>query len=498
MEPEVAELGDGRLLVVWRTSTHGWDGSVATLPGRKYFSLSTDGGRTLSPPAEWKYADGTSFYSPSSYHRMLRHSNGRLYWFGNICLTPPVGNSPRYPLVIAEIDEQQAAVKRETVTAIDDRKPGQPEAMELSNFSVLENRETHEIEMYLAGYGQNPEGADCLKYTLRLRATDRRPGGRCVSPWFIFRPEQDNLSLLRPNAELLRSISVCGTPTAEFVSQCHDLGVKVHLLVSGREGNDATEFATAGKRRQLIEHYLGLCRDKGADGVDLDFESLDGKHRSAYIALLRELSQALHAEGRELSMCVSYVMCTWRSNAAIAADPEAEIDGGWYDPSAVGETCDVVRVMCYDMISPSSGAVGPVSTAPWAHDAMRFWSRHVPRAKLVMGLPAYSRDFAMTGKGEAESLYAPAPDLAAGSSVRALWLPYEAIRQYRYTDAGGVEHVFLASDAGSTRAHLRTAAEIGVDTVGFWYYEAVTAEMWAAVREWAEGEGAMDRPRPAG
>lgn len=167
MEPEVAELRDGRLLVVWRTSTHGWDGTVAKLPGRKFFSLSADGGKTLSPVAEWKYDDGTGFYSPSSFHRMLRHSNGKLYWFGNISATPPEGNRPRYPLVIAEVDEDKAALKRSTVTAIDDRQPGQPE-IELSNFSLLENRETHEIELYLAGYGQNPDGADSLKYTLAL------------------------------------------------------------------------------------------------------------------------------------------------------------------------------------------------------------------------------------------------------------------------------------------------------------------------------------------
>jgi len=99
---------------------------------------------------------------------MLRHSNGKLYWFGNISATAPEGNSPRYPLVIAEVDEDKAALKRATVTAIDDRMPGQPADMQLSNFSVLENRETHGIELYLAGYGQNPDGADSLRYVLKV------------------------------------------------------------------------------------------------------------------------------------------------------------------------------------------------------------------------------------------------------------------------------------------------------------------------------------------
>jgi hypothetical protein len=175
MEPEVAELADGRLLVVWRASTHGWDGSVAKLPGRKFFSVSSDGGRTLTPPAVWQYDDGSDFYSPSSFHRMIRHSvSSKLYWLGNICLTPPSGNSPRYPLVIAEVDEAQAAIRKATVTAIDDRGPGQSAHVQFSNFSLLEDRETHRLELHLTTYGQEPNPADWAtadnyRYLLKLR-----------------------------------------------------------------------------------------------------------------------------------------------------------------------------------------------------------------------------------------------------------------------------------------------------------------------------------------
>jgi hypothetical protein len=175
MEPEVAELEDGRLLVVWRGSTHGWDGSVAKLPGRKFFSVSSDGGRTLTPPAVWTYDDGSDFYSPSSIHRMIRHSvTGKLYWLGNVSATPPRGNSPRYPLVIAEVDEAKVALKKGTVSVIDDRQPGQGQDIQFSNFSLLEDRETHLLELHLTTYGQEPDPADwatadSYKYFLKLK-----------------------------------------------------------------------------------------------------------------------------------------------------------------------------------------------------------------------------------------------------------------------------------------------------------------------------------------
>ena len=166
LEPSVAELRDGRVLVVWRGS------DTATTPGRKWFSVSADGGRTLTPPAAWQYDDGSDFYSPSSYHQFVRHSvTGRLYWFGNITPAPPSGNSPRYPLVMAEVDERSATLRKETLTLIDDRPDTADANYQLSNFSLYEHRETHELELFLTTYGQEPgaanwTNADCWRYRL--------------------------------------------------------------------------------------------------------------------------------------------------------------------------------------------------------------------------------------------------------------------------------------------------------------------------------------------
>ncbi|MBN2291035.1 MAG: exo-alpha-sialidase [Pirellulales bacterium] len=166
MEPELAELKDGRVLVIWRGS------NTKTTPGRKWFSVSTDGGRTLAPVAELRYDDGSRFYSPSSFHKMIRHSrSGKLYWVGNICPKPPKANWPRYPLIIAEVDEDKLALKKNTVTMIDDRREGESSSLQLSNFSLIENRETHNIEVYLGRMAAKPGDSwagDAYKYTLAL------------------------------------------------------------------------------------------------------------------------------------------------------------------------------------------------------------------------------------------------------------------------------------------------------------------------------------------
>jgi len=171
MEAEVVELAGGRVLVVWRGN------NTDVTPGRKFFSVSDDGGVTLSAVNDFRYDDGSQFYSPSSIHRMIRSSvTGKLYWAGNITPTPPRAGLPRWPLVIAEVDETIPALKKDTVTIIDDRQPGEGWGLQLSNFCLLENRETHDFEVYLTRLGTKATeqapftnkflDADCYKYTL--------------------------------------------------------------------------------------------------------------------------------------------------------------------------------------------------------------------------------------------------------------------------------------------------------------------------------------------
>jgi len=151
LEPDVAVLENGTILVVARGN------DTPSTPGRKWFALSTNGGETLSQVNELRYDDGSRFYSPSSIHSFQRsEKNGKLYWLANITEDPPQGNGPRYPLYIAEIDETKVAVKKDSLVEVDRRRDEDPDVVQLSNFSVLENRETKDIEIYITRLGENP------------------------------------------------------------------------------------------------------------------------------------------------------------------------------------------------------------------------------------------------------------------------------------------------------------------------------------------------------
>lgn len=162
----VSELKNGNLLIIMRGS------DTIKTPGRKWYSVSKDGGLTWSDIKDMQYDSGEQFYSPASDCQTIRSSKtGKLYWIGNICNEPPKGNRPRYPLQIVEVDEDRPSLKKGTVTVIDDRDPERDsELVQFSNFSLIENRETKEMELYMTRLGENVDTwrANAYKYTLEF------------------------------------------------------------------------------------------------------------------------------------------------------------------------------------------------------------------------------------------------------------------------------------------------------------------------------------------
>lgn len=150
IEPTVAQFPDGRILMVIRGSNGGTKDEHCLLPSYRWYTVSSDHGKTWAPVKPWTYTDGSTFFSPSSMSQLITHSNGNIYWLGNLSKTNCRANSPRYPLVIGRVDPTSLQLIRETVFVIDDKCRDENPVLTLSNFFAHEDRETGQILLQMS------------------------------------------------------------------------------------------------------------------------------------------------------------------------------------------------------------------------------------------------------------------------------------------------------------------------------------------------------------
>jgi hypothetical protein len=168
MEPTIAEMPSGEILMVMRGGNGGSKDEKYALDCFKWYSYSEDGGYTWTPPKPWMCDDNTVFYSPSSCSQLLEHSNGKYYWIGIVSNTNPQNDYPGWPLVIGEVNPKDFRLIRDSVTVIDIKRPEQSSSVTYTNFFAREDRVSHDILVYctpMFEQGRSDNPADLTAHT---------------------------------------------------------------------------------------------------------------------------------------------------------------------------------------------------------------------------------------------------------------------------------------------------------------------------------------------
>ena len=147
-------------------------------------------------------------------------------------------------------------------------------------------------------------------------------------------------------------------------------------------------------RAQIIDALMNLIRKHNYDGIDLDFEGfafVDGNTTwkataPHWVALVKELSVALKAENKVLSVSTPYV---W--------DPNEKQKGyfvyAWAD---IAPYIDRLRIMTYDY---SVAKVGPIGPLAWTEKTVNYAVSIMPASKVYLGVPGYGRDWVTAVNG---------------------------------------------------------------------------------------------------
>lgn len=150
-ENALAELADGRIAMIMR----GDNSMFPEKPGWKWLSFSENDGLTWSDPAPLPFVGGEPMESGGNGCAMFRSiTNGKLYWMGNLCIygERARGNYPRTSLVIAEMQEDPFALKRDTIFVVDEKGYNDSPDLQLSNFRFYQDRETADLVIFMLRY----------------------------------------------------------------------------------------------------------------------------------------------------------------------------------------------------------------------------------------------------------------------------------------------------------------------------------------------------------
>lgn len=286
-------------------------------------------------------------------------------------------------------------------------------------------------------------------------------------------------------------------------------GQGVKILPSITDGSGARRMATTlaspSKRTEHVNTIVDLVLANGYDGIDLDYENFafnDGQSswsttRPNWVAFVKQLGDALHAQGKLLAVTVPPMY-------------DADYDstsGYWvYDYAGIAPSIDLLRIMAYDY---SVGNPGPIAPLWWVQDVADFAATQLPKQKVQLGIPVYGRNwftgktgtcpvgqsindsnYSLTAAGALTSLAKDgvSPEqLTRDSASGELTVSYNIV--YKGLNAKGnitqctVSRKAFLADAKTVADRVRVARSVGLGGAALWAIGNEAADQWPAIRD---------------
>ena len=205
-------------------------------------------------------------------------------------------------------------------------------------------------------------------------------------------------------------------PISEPLTAMRNAGLSIIPTIT--DGTDKLVLAGLLKnptsRTQVVSAIMNLVRANNYDGIDIDFEGfafVDGNSTwtstaPSWVAFIKELSIALRAEKKLLSVSTPYVL-----------NPNEAQKGYFvYAWAAIASSIDKLRIMTYDYSVSKVGPMGPIT---WAERTVQYAVSVMPASKVFVGVPGYGRDWvtAVTGVCPANVVNSVKPGAKAATFV---------------------------------------------------------------------------------
>jgi len=276
------------------------------------------------------------------------------------------------------------------------------------------------------------------------------------------------------------------------INDAHASGTRVVVSVTffawtGSGITNMTNFlSSTANRARAAGQIAQAVRDRGADGVNLDFEPIPDGQSANFVSFVREVRAALDAKASGYQL--TFDATGWIGNYDVAA------------LTAPG-AADAVFIMGYDYRGSTSGRAGSVDplTGPRYDltDTVEAYLARTDASKIILGVPYYGRAWS-TETDDPNALTLPQNSTNGYSSAIFYETAVEAAAQYgRRWDATEQAPWFAyqRSECGSCPLHWREGYyddaqslgarydmvnRLGIRGTGIWAlgYDGTRGELW--------------------
>ncbi|MGI6643099.1 MAG: glycosyl hydrolase family 18 protein [Bacillota bacterium] len=262
-----------------------------------------------------------------------------------------------------------------------------------------------------------------------------------------------------------------------YVDWAHSKGHQVWALFSNSFDPDRTRTVLRDSllRDQVIAQMLVYAEVYSLDGINIDFENVYQEDAPYLTQFVREMTPLFHQMGLTVSMDVTVksLSPTWSL---------------CYERERLADAVDYIMLMAYDQYGGNSKVAGPNAALPWTEWTIKTTLEEVPKEKLVLGIPFYTRLWRETlSDGEVK-----VTQRALGMKAARDWMAAEKVvprldedsgMEYAQKKSGPDTYRIWLENAESVRKRLELAKTYDLAGVAAWSRVFADSETWRVMEE---------------
>ena len=226
---------------------------------------------------------------------------------------------------------------------------------------------------------------------------------------------------------------------------------------------------------RLLTEIIGLMKEKGYQGLNIDLENVLPSDREAYNRFLQRTVTRLHAGGYFVSTAL----------APKTTEQQAGLLYEAHDYAAHGRIVDFVILMTYEW-GFRKGPPQAISPLDQIRLVLDYAVTVIPRDKIYFGFQIYARDWLLPHAEGQEAETISCQEAVSRAANFGTVIQYDSVAQapfFRYTNEQGRDHEVWFEDARSAQAKFDTVKNYHLQGISYWALGYPFPQNWVLLED---------------